>query len=205
MTKLPSIWQVTVMVIGLSGLQSVTALAQDKTLGPEAQTALNQGNYAAWDAPDQAIGPNHRTTFKNTKAGRRKIVELGTGMNYWDGTQWKPSNPSFSAANGEFVAGQVQHQVHLGNDLAVGGAVTVRTPEGILLHSTPLALALYDTASGDFQVISTVTSCTSTLVSSNEVMYMDAFSGGVCASVIYTITAGTFHQDVLITGHLDPQ
>ena len=202
----------TALLAGLSGLpaalaQTQTAPAPAQMGSPQltdAQVAVNQDNYAAWDAPEQSIGPNHRTTFRNTKAGRHLIEEIGTGMNYWDGTQWSPSVPKFVGMNGGYAARQVQHQVQLAGNLFGDGAVSVQTPDGITLNSTPLAIALYDSASGNFQVISTVTNCAPTQVSSNEVMYIDAFSGGVCASVVYTITAGMFHQDVMITGHLDP-
>jgi hypothetical protein len=202
----------TTLLVGLLGSQAVwaqtqagaTASSVGATPLTEAQIAVNQDNYAAWDVPEQAIGPNHRTTFRTTKAGKHEIVEIGTGMNYWNGTQWSPSVPQFVATKDGFVANQVQHQVHLGGNLIANGSVTVQTPDGIVLNSTPLAIALYDSASGDFQVIATVTNCAPTQVSSNEVMYIDAFSGSVCASVVYTITAGKFHQDVMITGHLDP-
>ncbi len=205
MKKELSFLYLTVVLISLNGGQVVMAQTQaSATPSQDAQIAVNQENYAAWDTPDQPVGPNHRSTFRSTKAGRHIIEEIGTGMNYWDGTQWSPSVAQFVAVNGGFVANQVQHPVHLGNNLIASGAVRVQTPDGIVLNSTPLAIALYDTASGNFQVISTVTNCAPTQVSSNEVMYIDAFSGGVCASVIYTITDGTFHQDVMITGRLDP-
>ena len=214
MKRISSFCQVATLLAGLLAVQVATAQTQSgatATTAPtgvtqptDAQIAVNQDNYAAWDVPEQAIGPNHRTTFRTAKGVKREIVEIGTGMNYWNGTQWSPSVPQFVAENGGFVASQVQHQVHLGNNLMANGAVTVQTPDGIVLNSTPLAIALYDSASGDFQVIATVTNCAPTQVSSNEVMYIDAFSGSVCASVVYTITAGAFHQDVMITGHLDP-
>ena len=204
MKKVPLFWCVTAMLTGLLGLPELRAQTQTVTaLIPDAQIIANQDSYKAWDLPKQVIGPNHRTTFRNTKTGQRQIVEVATGMNYWDGAKWSASSPSFVAVKDGFSAGQIQHQVHLAADLYGDNAVTVRTPEGILLNSTPLAIALFDAASGNFLVIATVTHCAPALVISNQVVYENAFQG-VCASVVYTITADTFSQDVVITGQLNP-
>ncbi len=195
------------VVAGLVGIQTLSAQTQSTvstTLNPEAQIAAAQASYDAWDQPDQPIGPNHRTTVRTAKTGPRRIVEIGTGMNYWNGLQWVPSNPTFVPVANGFVASQLQDPVQLAGDLYTTNAVTVRTPEGIILGSSPVAVALYDAASGNFAVIATVTNCQATLVESNQVLYPDAFSGNVCASVVYTISQGTFHQDVVFTGPLDP-
>ena len=193
---------------GLAGIQPLAAQTQTTaattTLSPEAQIAAAQANYDAWDKPSQPIGPNHRTTVRTAKTGPRQIVEIGTGMNFWNGLQWVPSNPTFVPVANGFLAGQLQDPVQLAGDLYTTNAVTVRTPEGIVLGSSPVAVALYDAASGNFAVIATITNCQATLVESNQVLYPDAFSGNVCASVVYTISQGTFHQDVVFTGPLDP-
>src|SRR6185437_4716446 len=78
----------TTLLIGLLGSQAVLAQTQNgatsSSVGAtpltDAQIAVNQDNYAAWDVPEQAIGPNHRTTFRTTKAGQHEIEEIGTGM-----------------------------------------------------------------------------------------------------------------------------
>ncbi len=184
--------------------QGTAAAASATTMSPAAKFAAAQANYDIWYQPSQPIGPNHRTTIGTAKTGSHKIVEIGTGMNYWNGVQWVPSNPTFVPVANGFLADQLQDPVHLAGDLYTTNAVTVRTPEGIMLGSSPVAVALYDAASGDFTVIATITNCQATLVESNQVMYPDAFSGNVCASVVYTISQGTFHQDVVFTGPLDP-
>jgi hypothetical protein len=200
-----------IVAAGLVGTQPLAAQAQTAaattsaiTMSPEAQIAAAQANYDACDQPSQPIGPNHRTTVGTAKTGPRQIVEIGTGMNYWNGLQWVPSNPTFVPVANGFLAGQLQDPVQLAGDLYTTNAVTVRTPEGIILGSSPVAVALYDAASGNFAVIATITNCAATLVESNQVLYPDAFSGNVCASVVYTISQGTFHQDVVFTGPLDP-
>ncbi len=133
----------------------------------------------------------------------RRVVEIATGMNYWDGRQWVPSEPSFDVTADAFVATRLQHKVLLNAHLNSVGAVTVTTGDGITLRSTPVGIGLYDAASGRSAVIAAITDCVGVLVSSNQVVYENAFSG-VCADVIYRIDRGSFEQDILITGRLDP-
>ena len=203
-------WYSLFVAAGLVGIQPLaaqtqnTATAGTSALSPSAQVAAAQANYDVWDKPSQPIGPNHRTTVRTTKTGSRRIVEIGTGMNYWNGLQWVPSNPTFVPVADGFIANRLQAPVQLAGDLYTTNAVTIRTPEGIILGSSPVAVALYDSASGNFAVIATITNCAATLVESNQVLYPDAFNGNVCASVVYTISQGTFHQDVVFTGPLDP-
>jgi RHS repeat-associated protein len=142
------------------------------------------------------------------KGPSRKIIELSTGMNYFDGKTWRPSVPEFVLRGNEFVADRVQHSNRIQANLNVGGAVMLKTPDGKMLNSTPVAIALYEPADGNFAVIGEITNCTGNLVSSNVLAFESAFSGegGVplCASVVYTIEQGRFMQDVVFTGRIDP-
>src|SRR5947207_6807041 len=159
------------------------------------ETDLHQRVWQT-EAIDRIGGTTHRPD-----TGRR-LVEMATGMNYWDGRQWVPSDPSFEVTRDAFVAERLQYKVHLKANLNLVGAVTVTTRDGITLRSTPVGIGLYDAASGRSAVIAAITDCAGVLVSSNKVVYENAFSG-VCADVIYTIDRGSFEQDVLIRGRLD--
>lgn len=125
-------------------------------------------------------------------------------MNYWDGQQWSPSVAEFELTDDAFVANHVQHRKRLNAELNVIGAITTTLRDGTALRSTPVAIALYDPNDGRFAVVSTITNSVGVLVGSNRVVYPDAFSGGVCADVVYTIQKGSFEQDVIITGRLNP-
>src|SRR5437016_2873997 len=149
------------------------------------------------------VGAHQRIWNTGDGHSGRSVVEIGSGMNYWDGQQWVPSDPSFEVTADAFVAERLQHKVHLKANLNKVGAVTVTTCDGITLRSTPVGIGLYDAASGRSAVIAAITDCAGVLVSSNKVVYENAFSG-VCADVIYRIDRGSFEQDVLITGRLDP-
>ena len=138
-------------------------------------------------------------------ARKHYVTELAGGLNYWDSgtTNWTPSVASFEIVSNAFVARHVQHQVRLEPDLSVAGAVRLSTPDGIPIESTPVAIVLYDAASGNSLVIGAITNCQGVLMSSNRVGYANAFCG-VCADVIYTLNRGSFHQDVVLTGKVDP-
>jgi len=133
-------------------------------------------------------------------------------MNFWNGAGWVPSESSFQAAgNGGFLATNVQHKLWLAPDLNMAGAVSLTTPapENIVLNSTPVAFGLLDAASGRTAIIATVTNCSVLLLNSNEVIYQSAFcgacsGGGVCADVLCRLDKGSYQQDVVITGALDP-
>jgi hypothetical protein len=172
--------------------------------GRKVQTELGP-NHRSWRAePDSTAAPTNQ--FARTRASEKaSVVEIGSGMNYWDGQQWSPSVAEFELAEDAFVANQVQHRKRLNADLNVIGAVTTTLKDGTILRSTPVAIALYDPNDGRFVVVSTITNSVGVLVESNRAVYPEAFSGGVCADVAYTIQKGSFEQDVIITGRLNPR
>jgi hypothetical protein len=97
------------------------------------------------------------------------------------------------------------HKVWLRGNLNVVGSVTVVSPSGEILRSTPVAIALYDAASGNSTVIGTIQDCEGVQVSDTEVVFENAFKGdGILADVVFTISQATFSQDVVVRGRLDP-
>ena len=156
-------------------------------------------------------GPDFRAwqnldAIRASAPGNGHMVELATGLNYWDGTNWSPSVPQFqpNPQDSSFVAGKVQHQTRISSDINVAGAVGITTPDGQVLSSTPIGIGLFDAASGAFQLIATVTNTPGVMLSSNQVYFENAFSGGACASILYTIEQDSFAQDIIFTGYLDP-
>jgi len=150
------------------------------------------------------VGPDERIWSAGDSQSARRIVEIGTGLNYWDGQNWVPSEPIFEATPNGFVADRIQHKVRILDNLNQPEAVTVITPDGITLHSTPVAIGLYSPESGQSVIIASIKDSTGVLVDDRRVVYEDAFSGAVCADVVYTIDRDSFSQDVVITGRLDP-
>ena len=158
--------------------------------------------------PPDDIGPDHRSWRAQAAAvpGRAvgaPTVEIATGMNFWNGQAWTPSAPSFIMVNGAFVADGVQHRIRLNPDIYGESAVRVTSLDGILVQSTPIAIALYDPVDGSSSVIGTITNSFGVLLDTNAVLYESAFDG-VCANVVYSLDRCSFAQDVEFTGRLDP-
>jgi len=166
----------------------------------------------------KAIGPDRKVWAKDssTRAPMQEsrvdsnepvpdgsIVELETGMNYWDGARWVPSDPTFDLTEDSFVAQRLQYKLRLFAELNTPGAVTLTTPDNLVLKSTPVAIGLYDAQSGKSVIISAITNTGGVLVNSNVVVFENAFTG-VAADVVYTINKGSFEQDVVIKGSWSP-
>jgi hypothetical protein len=198
-----------ILISGTEILQGQTAVAtspsaavQAGQLPPPTPYAVTKqdGNSKVWERTVFELDSNGQPVPK-----KHSYTELGTGMNYQDAQgQWQPSVASFHMVGNFFVADTVPTKVILAPDLNITNAVTTVTADGITLSSTPVAIALYDAASGNSLVIGVVTNCTGALVSSNQVVYANAFSG-VSADVYYTVKRGTFDQDVVLTGRLNPE
>ena len=118
-----------------------------------ARLCQGQTTPAAANAPafsDYSIvqrGP-HSEVWRNS-AGQT-VTSIGTGMNFWNGEAWTPSDPSFEVSpdGTAFVAANIQDPTRLAANLDTVGAVTVTTPDNVTLRSTPIAIGLFDAASG---------------------------------------------------------
>ncbi|MBL9139758.1 MAG: hypothetical protein JNK85_28065 [Verrucomicrobiales bacterium] len=128
---------------------------------------------------------------------------MATGLNYWDGTRWTPSTAAFQPVAHGFEAGHQQFKVTLHGQLNVEGSVTMRTPDGITVRSTPLGIALYDFASGKSLFIAELKDVEGLQVADHQIVYLDAFEG-VSADILYTVDRASFAQDVIIRNRIDP-
>ena len=124
-------------------------------------------------------------------------------MNFWDGERWTPSDSTIETTPNGFAANRIQHKIALAQNLNGIGAVTVVTPDGLTLRSAPVGIGLYDAASGNSLIIAEVTDCSGVLVSSNKVVYENAFRG-ISADVSYTVDRFMLEQDIVIRERLDP-
>jgi hypothetical protein len=192
-----------------------------------AQAQLSQATQAPADATDYAIverGPNHQVLCPQTPASSiastsslqdagsgqvrqvGKVIELASGLNFWTGSAWSPSDPVFSIKGDRFIAERVQCRASVNADLNVEGAVTLTTPGGIVLRSTPVALVIANRASGEAQLVASVTNSIGELVSSNEIVFPNALVGpGVCVDITYVVDRGSFEQNLVFYGRLDPR
>jgi hypothetical protein len=189
----------------LPGVLVVTQLLC--SVGARSATAISDTVISPFSGPPDDIGPDHRswaTIDPISGAPQHRIVEIATGMNFWNGQSWLPSDSTFSLTNGDFVASRLQHKVSISaDDLNVAGAVNVRTPDGLMVSSTPSGIGLYDAASGQFLLVGTLTNCSGAQVGTNQVVFENAFAG-VCATVVFTVEQHSFAQDIVFTGDLNP-
>jgi hypothetical protein len=173
-------------------------LARDVCLA-QLSPVFNQpvpGDYSLTQVnPDSCVWQN--------SAGQT-VTSIATGQNYWDGQKWTPSNPSFvpSPDGTKFVANQIQDPTTISVQLNVQGAVSVLTPDNVTLRSSPIAIGIYDAASGLSAVVATLTNSTGVQVDPQDIVYDRALVGnGFAASIVYSRPdVGSFHQDVVFTG-----
>jgi hypothetical protein len=179
-----------------SCLLAAVRVCNAQTVQPVQAPPVSGGDYSITQ-----VGP-HSRVWQNS-AGQ-SVTEIATGMYYFDGQQWSPSENSFalSTDGSSFVANKIQDPTTLAANLNVQGAVTVTTPDNVTLRSSPVAIGFYDAASGNSVIVAALTNTSGVLVDAQHVVYSNAFvGGGFAASVVYSLPdTGSFHQDVVFTG-----
>jgi len=151
-------------------------------------------NHRVWQRETYEPGPNGKLV-----AHVHKFKELATGMHYQQtpGGPWVESQELIEAFPGGAVARQGAHQVIFANNLNTAGSIEVRAADGKRLRSNIIGLAYYDRSTGTWEMIAETQDSQGQLISANEVLYPNAFSG-VSASVKYTYKRGSFEQDVIL-------
>lgn len=124
-------------------------------------------------------------------------VELETGMHYWDGQKHVRSQALIEAYPGGAIARHGRHQVVFAENLNRAVVVDLQTPDGKRLQSRVLGLGYYDPSVGKSALIAQVKDSPGQIISSNEILYADAFSGAD-AAVRYTYKKSGLAQDVIL-------
>jgi len=104
-------------------------VGQAQSLGGAAQSAPDDYTITQVN-PDSCVWQN---------SSGQSVTAIETGMNFWIGSAWTASNPSFvvSPDGTKFVANQIQDPTSIAVNLNVQGAVGVTTPQNVALSSTP--------------------------------------------------------------------
>jgi hypothetical protein len=148
-------------------------------------------------------GPNHRVWQKSTGNGwtnhTSRITEIGSGLNYLDPStgQWTPSREEIEVYPQGAIARHGAFQVIFASNLNSSGAIDLQARDGTRLRSSILGLAYDDPSTGRTVMIGWIQDSPGQLVSSNQVLYSDAFKG-LKADVRYTYRKGSFEQDVIL-------
>ncbi|HEV2693372.1 MAG TPA: LamG-like jellyroll fold domain-containing protein, partial [Verrucomicrobiae bacterium] len=170
--------------------------ASDSSVPPPTAFQINErgADHRVWQRdtfvkmPDGHIVPQHHA-----------YTELSTGLYYKNAKgEWAESKELIEAFPGGAIARQGPYQVIFANDLNSYGAIDQKIPDGQRLRSHILGLMYHDTASGQALMIAQVQDSQGQIISANQVLYTNAFSGGVSADVRYTYKRGSFEQDVIL-------
>jgi hypothetical protein len=114
-------------------------------------------------------------------------VELATGLNYWENGQWLETKEEFELIPGWAVARRGPHKFALAYNLNTLGAVTITLPDGHVMRAQPLGLHYLDPGTGQSVMLGQIKDCAGRLVSTNQVLYEDAFTE-LRADIRYTYT-----------------
>ncbi len=130
------------------------------------------------------------------------FTEIGSGACWWDGKAWQDTVPAFTPAKGNpgFVVERAATQVAVAADISVAGSVTIVTPEGRTLRSTPSFLVFTDRATGKSLRVAEVKSAQGELVEPNVVLWRDAVvdnAGRPLGDYRIVFTAAAVEADVV--------
>ncbi|HEX3624529.1 MAG TPA: hypothetical protein VH280_03795 [Verrucomicrobiae bacterium] len=150
-----------------------------------------------------------RTMYELSPSGQvvphvQAYTELATGLCYQqpggDG-QWLDSQEVINILpDGTASATNCQHQVFLPIDI-YAGTITLITPDGQEIRSQPVGLC-YDDGT-NVALIGSITNSVGALVSTNQAVYANAFTG-IDADLRYTYRKSGFEQEVVLNRQLPP-
>jgi hypothetical protein len=119
-------------------------------------------------------------------------------MHYLEEGQWKETREVIEIKDGVAVASYGPHKARFAPNLNSSGAIEVTTPDGKTIRSHVLGLAYDDPQTGKMILFSEVKDRIGKVVPPNQVIYEDAFTGGVKADVRLTYTKAGLEQDVIL-------
>jgi len=140
-----------------------------------------------------------RMTYEQSPSGEiishvRRYTELATGLHYQKNGQWLESKEEIDVLpTGGASATQGSYQVYFPGDIYQGQLELV-TPDGQHLHSRPMGIS-YDDGSNTV-LIAQLKDSVGQLVSSNQVIYPDAFTD-FKADLVCTYRRSGFESDVV--------
>jgi len=180
------------VVMGLAGLASWADTTSGSSQGTGNSLLASPARYQI-----AGLGPDWRewrqvvqvtNTFRWTNSLGRLVttnsvltrtnpayVEMASFMNYWRNGQWNESQEQISILpQGGAAATAGQHQAYFPGDI-YSGAIQVVMPNGTILNSRPTAIAYDDADSTVF--LAAITNSVGYLISSNQIVYPNAFTG----------------------------
>jgi hypothetical protein len=144
--------------------------------------------------------PNNQ--FGTFTVQTNRYVEVGACLNYLDPDgRWTESQDIIELApDGGAQSVQRPTKIHFNSNLNTPDAVTLVTPNNVVLTGHVLAIAYYDAGSGNAVVLSWAKDCAGELLPPNQVIFRSAFSP-LNADVRYTCTKEALESDVIFLEH----
>ena len=155
-------------------------------------------NYNVWQKTTYETGPNGVQ-----RPHIHKYVELASGLNYLNNGTWTASQELIAPYTPGAIAQSGPYQVIFANNLNTAGAIDVQTPDGKRLRSNIIGLGYYDRSTGNSVLIAQLQDSVGELISSNQVLYTNAFTG-LNADVRYTYRRSGLEQDVILREQPQP-
>lgn len=183
-----------VLIVNASASPTNSVKLPDNT----AYSVVERGaNHCLWEKVSYVLGPDGEPL-----PIKHRYTELASGLNYQDvNGQWQESKEVIEPYSSGAIARYGQYQVIFAHNLNSYGAIDMQTPDGKRLRSNILGLMYHDTLDDKAVLIGQVRDSQGELISSNQVLYANAFDG-VKADVRYTYNKGNFHQDVILREQL---
>jgi hypothetical protein len=192
--------------LALFSLATTVTMAQAQSEQPLPNAAATDPTITA--AQIVAMGPSYNqwqcqtiqqftngVTFTNISG----YIELASGLNYQATTNgpWLPAQEVIEPFAGGAVARQGQTKAIFANNLNSPGAIDQQTPDGKRLLSNILGLMYVDLSTGQAAEIGGLQDSQGELISSNQVLYPNAFTG-LNADVLFTYRRQGIEQDVVL-------
>ena len=193
------VWGILALGIGQTWAAGNAATPQSAGQSIPSDTAyavIDRGaNSRVWEKTTYEQAPDGSVVTK-----KNHYTELATGLHYQNAQgQWVESQEVIEPFSGGAIARQGRYQVIFANNLISAGSIDQQTPDGKRIRSNVLGLRYFDSATGSSALIAQVKDSQGQLISSNQVLYPDAFVG-VKADVRYTYRRGSFEQDIILRG-----
>lgn len=184
---------IVLLIPCLSSAQTTTSAQTTGVPAPTPYTVTSRGpSTRVWES----------TSYELLSSGEvvpylEHYTEVASGLCYQQNGQWMDSQEQINIlADGSAAATNGQHQAYFPPDI-YNGVITLVTPDGLQLQSQPVGLS-YDDGT-NIVLIAQLTNSVGQLISSNQVIYTNAFVG-VDADLLYTYRIGGLEQDVIFRG-----
>lgn len=154
--------------------------------------SFRDGNTRVWE----------RTTYEKSPSGQwiphlHRFTELATGLHHQDPQtgDWVESKEEIDILpDGTAAATNGQHSVHFPASIYLG-VIELITPDGEHLKSRPLGISYYDGTNS--VLIAELTNSVGQLISSNQIIYTNAFTD-FAADLVMTYRKSGFEADLVI-------